>query len=277
MNVPSARSRAAWVAFGLALFAAIDGLDYATRFEASLSLYYLAPIVIVTWFGARWAGILVSLASASPWWSVHAAASLDPYEQLIAWWNSIMEAGLYVSVTLVLSALKRALDRERALARTDPLTGAANGRGFGGVACTELERARRSGRPLTLAYLDIDDFKAINDRHGHKAGDALLRAVAEGLRAQLRKTDTLARLGGDEFAVLLPETEASQAREALDRARGALHERLRAGGWPATVSVGAATFLKPPAGVDEMIQKADALMYSVKGGGKGRLIQEVCG
>ncbi|HTC77354.1 MAG TPA: diguanylate cyclase, partial [Terriglobales bacterium] len=105
--------------------------------------------------------------------------------------------------------LAAALAAEKELSRSDPLTGLPNRRAFYEVALAEADRARRYRHPLSLAYLDVDNFKQVNDDYGHDAGDELLVRVAEVLRRNLRNNDIVARLGGDEFAMLLPETPAS--------------------------------------------------------------------
>jgi diguanylate cyclase (GGDEF)-like protein len=157
------------------------------------------------------------------------------------------------------------------LARTDPLTGAANGRTFYESVATESERAMRTGRPLTLAYLDLDNFKQLNDRLGHAAGDAALIGLVGLIRPALRMLDILARLGGDEFALLLPETDGEGAVALLSRLQGVITREMDQAGLPITLSVGAVTFLKPFWDVDLMVQQVDALMYTAKHRGKNRI------
>ncbi len=271
------KSRIAWVALALAWYLAVDWVDWVTGFEASLSVYYLIPVVAMTWYGSWWAGLLLGLCCASPWWPVRPGVTFNDYERALAYWNSAMEAGLYVTVSLLVSSLKRALDRERDLARTDPLTGAWNARAFRELAGHEAARARRSGLPLTLAYLDMDRFKEVNDSRGHAAGDELLRAMAALLRAQVRATDLVARLGGDEFAILLPEAGREAALLPLERIRNTLRAEMQAKGFPVSVSIGAVTFPAPPPGVDEMLRQADARLYEAKRAGKDRLVQAEAG
>ena len=121
------------------------------------------------------------------------------------------------------------LESERAL--TDPLTGLKNRRAFRDAALADLERARRAGQPFTIALLDLDDFKQVNDTLGHATGDEVLVAVSGVLRRRLRSLDIVARLGGDEFALVLPQTAAPEAatalRHLLEQVRGSMQER----GW----------------------------------------------
>jgi len=157
------------------------------------------------------------------------------------------------------------------VARTDFLTGVPNWRAFAERATTELNRARRYGRPLTFAYVDLDDFKAVNDRYGHAAGDTLLSDVARTIGHVLRRTDVIARLGGDEFAVLLPETGPEPAWIVLRKLHNAVRIALAEAGWPVTASIGAVTCVVPPADVDELVRLADQLMYDVKRIGKNQV------
>ena len=178
-------------------------------------------------------------------------------------------------VTLLLSASKKALEREEKLARIDFLTGVANARSFFELANLEINRARRYRHSFTIAYIDIDKFKAVNDDYGHLAGDSLLRLVGDALRESLRSTDIVARLGGDEFAILLPEIDPEQSQVAISKVRDKLSSVIRSNNWKVTFSAGVITFLKSPESVDEMLKKADNLMYSAKKSGRNRVKYEV--
>src|SRR5207237_3552929 len=128
----------------------------------------------------------------------------------------------------------------------------------------ESERARRLSRPLTLAYIDLDNFKQVNDRLGHAAGDAVLVQVVRTVCDELRGSDLLARLGGDEFGLLLPETGPEGAAALLTRIHEVLSDEMAGQGLPVTFSVGAITFHRPLLDVDQMIQRVDGLMYRAK-------------
>ncbi len=179
----------------------------------------------------------------------------------------LLLAGLMVGANVV-AALRRQLRREALAAREDALTGLLNRKGFLHDAGRELRRSVRYGTPLTLACIDLDHFKAVNDDLGHLAGDALLRAVGRTLRVRAREHDVVARLGGDEFALLLPCLEPGEAAEVLwdlrTRLLGAMDEER----WPVTFSIGAVSGVPESSDLEALVEAADALMYRVKHGGK---------
>lgn len=164
--------------------------------------------------------------------------------------------------------LRLKLQQEERLSRVDPLTGAANRRAFLELLEGEIGRLRRYRRPMSVAYLDLDNLKEMNDMFGHESGDGVLRLVAQTLRQHLRQGDAVARMGGDEFAILFTEADEASARGAVERFRTHLLAAMAELGWPVTVSVGLVTCLEAPASFEEVIRQADAMMYSVKKSGK---------
>ncbi|TCZ64845.1 GGDEF domain-containing protein [Roseicella aquatilis] len=168
--------------------------------------------------------------------------------------------------------LRRALLQVREMAMTDALTGIANRPAFLSALESAVARHRRHGGGFGMLYLDLDGFKRTNDLHGHAAGDAVLRAVADVLARGVRREEKAARIGGDEFAVLLVCEEASDVSLAAERIRLAINTRMEADGWPVTASVGAVTFLSPPSDAAHALNVADQLMYEAKGAGKNRAV-----
>jgi diguanylate cyclase (GGDEF)-like protein len=258
------------IAEGLALIALVAVLDYLTPWDDSLAIFYLLPISLVAWGVGRWQGIVISFMTTAAWLLIYMLDN-PGYAHPAPYWNSMVRLAFYLMVTLSLSSLKQALDREKKLASTDPLTGIRNGRFFHEAAGAEIERAKRYGRPFTVAYFDLDNFKEVNDRFGHSRGDELLRLVAAAVRTNLRKTDCVARLGGDEFAVLLPETGYRPAAAVLRKIHQLILEKMRQVGFPVTCSIGAVTFVRPARSAEELIRRADTCMYAAKKNGKNRL------
>lgn len=260
---------------GLILVGLLGFTDYKTGAELSFSIFYLFPVLFVTWRAGLFYGIAISLISAVTWYysdiSTHEAYS----HVLIPIWNAAVRFGFFLFGTYMLTSLRKALDREKALALTDPLTGAANARLFYMHAENEIERMRRSKKPLSAAYIDVDNFKTVNDTMGHSAGDSLLRVVACTLCQGTRSTDITGRLGGDEFAILLPETDNNGADVLINKLRDSLTEAMRLSKWPVTFSIGIATFASPPESVNDLIKKADDLMYSVKNTSKNNVQRQI--
>ncbi len=265
------------LAAGIALIAAIGGLDLATGVELSFSVFYLAPVGVVAWVAGRGAGVALSLLGAAVWMLADRAGGHSYTAAWIPFWNAGVRLAFFVIVTDLLARLRDALDRQQQFATTDYLTGAANLRAILAAADAELQRLRRYGRPLTIAYTDLDNFKEVNDRDGHAAGDALLRLVARTIRANVRAVDTLARLGGDEFAVLLPETDADAARAVFDKVHRLLTIEAREWGYPVTFSTGVVTCFRAPSSVDELMRLPDKLMYRVKQSAKNAVRYETFG
>jgi diguanylate cyclase (GGDEF)-like protein len=259
---------------GLPLVVLIALLDHWSGRRLSLGLLYPIPVALAAWRGGLPCGLLVALAATGIW---HIADCLSQPELSLAavLVSGVVRFGAFTLVASLLGRLRLSLLHEKALARTDALTGAANGRTFYEAACLAIEGSLRSGVPLTLAYLDLDNFKHLNDRHGHAAGDEALRRAARAICANIRATDVLARLGGDEFALLLPGLVGEDVQALLDRLCRVVGQVMAAEGWPVTLSVGAATFAQPCRDIDLMLRRADAMLYRAKRGGKGRVEHEL--
>lgn len=174
------------------------------------------------------------------------------------------------------AALREATARLRELATTDPLTGLLNRRDFFERLGLEFRRSRRYGRSLSLLMIDIDDFKRVNDTHGHQVGDEVLVSTAVTLHAGVRESDLVARYGGEEFVVMLPETRREDAVALAGRLReavGAMEIPVGAAVERVTVSIGVAGFPADAAeDEDELVRLADSALYAAKGSGKDRVI-----
>ncbi len=251
--------------------------DELTGPDVSFTVLYLGPIAFATWYVSLRGGIVLSIVSALADRGSDLASRATPLPTAIAAWNLAVQLGTFFAIVIILSALKARLELEQRLARTDPLTLIANRRAFVEQAAVELERLRRTARPMTVAYIDCDDFKLINDLLGHAQGDALLCTVASTLRGATRMVDTVARLGGDEFGLLLVDADGATAGALIDRLRAALVASASREGWAVSFSIGAATFVVPPRSVDDMLRRADQLMYDAKRSGKDGVRLEIVG
>ncbi|HKJ91569.1 MAG TPA: diguanylate cyclase [Longimicrobiales bacterium] len=259
------------VTLAVLLIALVGGLDYATGSEMAFSAFYLLPIALVAWSVGRSFGLAFAMIGALVWLTADLSAGHVYSRTWVPYWNSGIRLLVFIVVAVTVSGMRRLWLSEHKLARTDQLTGAQNGRAFYDLVELEMSRALRYERPFTLAYLDVDDFKAVNDAGGHNEGDRLLRRIVHTIRSNIRSMDAIARLGGDEFAILLPETGPGAADVALRKIQHRLLEMTRSEAQPVGFSIGAIVCVGPPESADRLIGIADQLMYEVKRGGKNGL------
>ncbi|HIJ86773.1 MAG TPA: GGDEF domain-containing protein [Desulfuromonadales bacterium] len=263
-------------ALALFLCIAVGVVDGVVGHVYSLVPFYLVPVVLAAWCVGRKTGYLLSFICSLGWLSAELAAGLFLKADFAMYWNDAMKLLLFVLTTTVISALKEALERENVLARTDHLTGIPNRRSYYESVSGEIRRNLRYYDPFTIVYLDIDNFKNVNDTRGHAGGDTLLKLVASVLAKSVREIDTVARLGGDEFALLLPETDGDAADIVATKVRQRLKMNVE-NHWPVTFSMGLVTYHKAPATIDKVIGYADRLMFKAKEGGKDAICCEVVG
>lgn len=227
-----------------------------------LELFYVFPIIIVSWYGSKRSGVILAIVSSLVLLFGNALQSGFVAIKILSYG---IPCALSFSALAILITNFRNVHREESLAAdTDNLTNIYNSRGFYIELANELVRSSRYQHIFSLAFIDIDNFKFINDSRGHSAGDQLLIEVAKSLKKSMRETDTVARLGGDEFSCLLPETGQEEAKAAFSKASTLLARRMDHGKWPVTFSVGMVTFETMPADIKEAMKVADELMYSVK-------------
>jgi len=268
----SSRSPLTVISVSLTLLALLGGLDYLTG-DYSLIVFYLVPVSLTAWFVSRSCGMFFCLLALIVRFAINEApTSFSLQSASLHYWNEGIEFLFLLIMSLLFSALRKNLDSERTLASSDPLTGALNRRAFFDIAEYELNRSRRYEHATTIAYIDLDNFKGINDHFGHTVGDNLLKAVTKTIASNIRSIDRLSRFGGDEFVILLPETPTDAAEAFLEKIQVQLNQAMSARNWPVTFSIGAVTYPKAPPGVEELIKKADMLMYDVKRSGKNRLL-----
>ncbi|HEX2880428.1 MAG TPA: GGDEF domain-containing protein [Polyangiaceae bacterium] len=246
-------------------------IDFATGTELRTYPLYFIPIAYAAWRLSRGSVLGLALLSATSWALSNLVAGLSYSRSWIWVWNFCAQALSFGLVGYLIAGLRRRLRAEQEASRTDLLTGLLNRRGFYERADLLLAVAHRSNVPVTLAFLDLDNFKTVNDRYGHETGDRALTTASELLKRHVRATDLVARLGGDEFAVFLMGAGPDPARTSLERLREMVSMAMREQAWPITASVGALVFLQAPESTERSLQEADALMYRAKASGKNRL------
>jgi len=262
---------------GLFLVVVLGIIDKITGAEISFSIFYLIPIIFVTRFSDRWVGLFISGASAIAWLMADLMAGQIYSHWIIPYWNAMMRFGLFLIVVYILSRLKGALEMERMLSRIDPLTGITNGKYFIELVNNEILRSSSSNHPFTIAYMDLDDLKTVNDRFGHNEGDIVLCTVASIIRNNIGVTDTVGRLGGDEFAILFSGMGAERSQGIIPKIHKSLLDAMLENKWGITISMGVGTFKGANFSVEEILRLTESLMYSVKNAGKSGIKYEVFG
>jgi diguanylate cyclase (GGDEF)-like protein len=262
----------------LATIALVGWIDYLTGTAVQSVMFYVLPIVLVGLnLERRWV-VLTSLLSSLAWTAIE-FSTVEFRHPAISIWNEAAALFIFLLVGLTISTVRReqnrlqlANDRINDLleaatrdARTDPLTDLPNLRHFVENLHLEIARCRRDGKPMCLLYLDLDNFKLVNDRHGHAQGDVVLKGIAEALKRTLRASDLAARLGGDEFAALLWQAELTGSRIVGERVLRAVRELAAPyADCNLGASIGVAWFERPPADPDDALEEADAAMYEAK-------------
>lgn len=280
-----------WILFvvAIAALALIGWVDRSTGPDIGFSLFYALPVLVSGFYVGRRAAVVSAAFAAMVWFGADYAVRGSSWLP-VSVWNGFTRLAIFVVLGIfsanqrrhsqalaeVNGSLAQALAREEQLSRTDALTGLANARAFLETLRRELERSRRSGTALCVAYLDLDNFKRVNDTLGHRGGDELLRSVAAALREEVRGGDVPARLGGDEFAVLLWDAKRGEVERIGERLLrrvatfGEAMPEVQLG-----ASVGIAWFDQPPTSEDVVIRAADEAMYRAKAAGKNRVMLEV--
>lgn len=258
-----------WVISASLLMVTMLGLvDYWTGPQWAFSGFDWFPVALAAWFSGLGWGLVVALTGAAVWLIADITGISHYSHPLVPLWNMAARLTAFLVIAYALSALRRTIRAERYLARNDFLTDAANSRCFFEAAGRAIEQSRKAGTKLALAYLDLDNFKAVNDHYGHSTGDQLLRMMVDVIKSNIRAGDLVARLGGDEFAVILPDTDREAAAEAIGRMKTIFSREAAKNGWPVSLSIGLVLFQSPPENPDQMVRLADQLMYQVKNSGK---------
>lgn len=261
--------KGALVALGWTLLFVVAACDYLTHtnYVLDFSPFYIAPVSFFSWFVSIRSGIALSIICVGVGFFVR----LRGVSGLTAYWDAAVWLALYLTTTWLISQLKRLYEREYSLSRIDPLTRVENRRALFEAATRIKSLSDRHGFPVSIAYLDLDGFKQLNDQKGHQAGDKVLVQTAATIRKVLRPSDVIARIGGDEFAVLLPAADRETARRILSRVQIDFNRTMEASRLAVTLSIGWVSYSPPLSSVEEMLRNADKAMYAAKNRGKNRM------
>ena len=255
----------------LVLIVVIGTIDFYTGFEFSVSFLYIFPVILATWAKGWRFGITSALFAAIVWSVALYTAGFPAPRSSYPIWNTFMRFCVLATVGYTFSFFKQVLESEIQDARYDHLTGIANRREFLNVLETEINRSNHSQIPFSVAFLDLDNFKKLNDAAGHGAGDHALRAVGMALQQTCRKMDLPGRIGGDEFALLLPDTDELTARAIIERFRERFAFEMQHNQWALGVSIGIINSHGNNLSAVQILNAADYVMYKAKRGGKNQV------
>jgi diguanylate cyclase (GGDEF)-like protein len=275
--ITSSRSKKGVVGFSLLFILFIDFLDFLIGGLLHLSVFLLAPVALVTWNVGLKSGLLISILSASYLivdYLIHPFLNPHPW---IVLWNTAAVISYFAAVCYILTALKVELEKTYQKSKIDALTGLLNSSTFFEAAEAERERSIRYGHPFSLCFLDLDNFKKVNDTHGHLMGDKLLKKVSAILKNEVRSSDLVGRIGGDEFVVLFPETGPEVAGDLSFKLQRAVGEGIKEETPLVTISMGVVTYFDIPEKIDDIVHAADLLMYEAKKAGKNLLRSKTIG
>ena len=258
------------IVIGYIIIGVLGIIDTLTGKELDFSLFYVIPLLIVTWHTGLGLGIVFSLISALVWLLSDVLSGNVTLLSIYAW-NTLTRLGFFLTIAFLLSRLLTVLEHEREIAHKDYLTGALNSLFFYNVLQMEINRSLRYKNLFTIAYIDLDNIKTVNDEFGHATGDEVLCFVVNQIKNSLRKVDVVARLGGDEFALLMPETNQKSAQVVLSKLQHNILAGMQKNNWPVTLSIGVLTCIDTPPTANEAIKKVDDLMYSVKKSSKNNI------
>lgn len=264
-----------WIASFCSIFVIIVAIiDHITGYELSFSIFYGIPVAIASWYSNKLMGIIFSILSAIIWASIDYTSGQVYNHEWILFWNMGVRLGFYMVISILLAELKIHLEFEKKLARTDALTGIMNAHAFREAVNNLLGIAVRYQQPYSIGYIDLDNFKQVNDISGHNTGDQVLKTVGTVLSKNIRTSDLAGRLGGDEFAVLLPLTDTIGTKEVFGNIKEQLLIKVKEKGWPIGFSAGIAIFINSQVNSEEAFKKADELMYRVKKSGKNDFLYQ---
>ncbi|MGI9610315.1 MAG: GGDEF domain-containing protein [Acidimicrobiia bacterium] len=250
-------------------------LDYLSGPGVGFAVFY-ALIVMGATFHAGWvAGGILAILSSGAGLSARLFYSQGDVTVAEALWNLGNELAVFAALVVVLYHGRSLLDKLASQSRMDLLTGALNTRGVLESFERERSRALRTSSPLTLAFIDLDDMKQVNDELGHAEGDEMLRTLASSVLSSIRDSDVFGRVGGDEFALILPDTDEQDAVKAIQRLRSVINRKTHDRGPYISVSVGVVTFRRDPPLAVDALRAADALMYVAKRAGGNRVAGRV--
>lgn len=257
-NVPSNK---AFVASVLAM-AMVFVIDVLTPAHIRLHLLYIFPLACIALHCARLGLVVAAVFSAAAMQAFTFIIHHASLPELVT--DSIVSFAVTVLIVVLSRSLRENFLKIAKIAEYDSLTALRNRRSFSKSTMAEIARQTRYGGVFSLAIVDLDKFKELNDSKGHFAGDSALEIVARVLTRQTRNTDIIGRIGGDEFAILMPYTAKAACRQVCRNLMDIIATETKDAGFAVTASIGSVTFDQPPESLAIALQLADRAMYAVK-------------
>lgn len=260
----------------LLIFVELGLVDHGTGTGISFSAFYVIPIAILAWNADKRTFInfvfIISFYRAA----IIYFDSTYNYSNITYYFiNLVLSYILYASIGFIILKYREIYDLEKNNARIDHITGISNWQGFSETIEKINDKCKVQNKPISVVYIDCDNFKWVNDNLGHSFGDHALRIVARTIKDNIRKIDIVARLGGDEFALILTYTTPEEAMNVVKKINAILLKKMKENNYPITFSIGLATFLTPQSSYNEMLKSADNLMYEIKKSSKNNIKQQV--
>lgn len=256
--------------------ALIGYADYRTGADFEFYVFYSLPVIVSSIYLGLVRSMWIVLLSIFAWMATDHYLFRCHDSIAAVLFNGSMRAAILLFIACFISNIKSTLELEANRSRYDPLTMLYNRLGFNEIANKMLMVAKRKSFSTCLAYIDIDDFKKVNDLFGHNAGDELLRRVGNCMKMSFREEDVVARIGGDEFAVFLTGLNETDATKCIERSMKKLMASVKEEALDVGFSVGVVTFKTNNYLLGDMLSVADDLMYQVKQSGKGHMLLKSC-
>lgn len=248
----------------LLLLLVITWADTVTGFEFTFSLFYLLPIAVSALFGRPFLAYCTAIVAAGAWTASELLSGKIYAQHLVLVWNIFVREGFLLAFTLLLVWLVKSLRMLKVLSNFDALTNLPNRRYFIEQADAMLALVKRQHGVGCLAYIDLDNFKQLNDSLGHQAGDEVLKLAAIAIRCSIRPYDIAGRLGGDEFAIFMAHVNPQVGDLALQKVQQVFERQMQTMQLPVRMSIGIDYVSNDQQDLTELLASADARMYAIK-------------